>query len=463
MKLHTITKKWVQTLALLLVVVGGSVAPAVGVVIPGIQQSVAHADVIISDTYGTCPWDLDDAGTLTIHAGTLINGSASMTWSSNTYKNSVLKIVIEPNVIAAETGYLFWGLPNLTEVVGGQNLNVSNTTNMQYMFANDSKLKSVDVSNWDTSNVNDMLLMFSGCNDLQTLKVDNWNTAKVSNMAQMFQNCSKLKGINVANWQTGVIYGDSVNCTAMFFGCSSLTQLDLTSWKMSGNTSPDMFNGASKLWKITLGANFKLTTVPGLNTPEPGTEFDNVYKVTSDKWQEVGTGTVHNPAGAKLAVAEIPGNHNTTNTAQTYVWQGTPGNTVAEYNVEPSYTITIPTGITIDNATNKGTDDVILGAHPKLPYAQSLITIGVTSTDWQLKNPNDANGVSYLLGTSDGGSQLSSNGTFSFTADGENADDEVQSIYATLPAGSEAGFKYAETYSDTVNYTITTGMPPFDQ
>ncbi|MDR3242112.1 MAG: DUF285 domain-containing protein [Lactobacillaceae bacterium] len=463
MKLHTITKKWVQTLALLLVVVGGSVAPAAGVAIPGIQQSVAHAAIVASGNYG-CAWDLDDAGTLTIHAGTLTNGNATMPWNT-TYKDQVLKIVIEPNVFAGTgASYLFYNLPNLTEVVGGRNLDVSNSTNMQDMFANDFKLKSVDVSNWDTSNVNNMLLMFSGCNDLQTLKVDNWNTAKVSNMAQMFQNCTNLKNINVANWQTGVTSGNSVNCTAMFYGCSSLTQLDLTSWNMSGNTSPDMFSGASKLWKITLGPNFKLTTVPGLNTPVPGTEFDNVYKVTSDKWQEVGTGTVHNPAGAKLAVAEIPGNHNTTNTAQTYVWQGSPGTTVAEYNVEPSYTIIIPTGITIDNATNKGTDDVILGAHPKLPYAQSLITISVTSTtDWQLKNNHDTTGVDYLLGTSEGGSQLSSNGTFSFTADGENADDEVQSIYATLPAGSEAGFKYAETYSDTVNYTITTGMPPFDQ
>lgn len=41
----------------------------------------ASADTQYSGQCGSCFWDIDDEGTLTIHAGTLPNGTSERAWS----------------------------------------------------------------------------------------------------------------------------------------------------------------------------------------------------------------------------------------------------------------------------------------------------------------------------------------------------------------------------------------------
>ena len=77
------------------------------------------------------------------------------------------------------------------------NFNTSKVTNMSSMFSG-SQATTLDVSNFDTSNVTDMGYMFN-YSQATTLDVSNFDTSKVTNMSSMFRNASNLKTIYVSN------------------------------------------------------------------------------------------------------------------------------------------------------------------------------------------------------------------------------------------------------------------------
>ena len=45
-------------------------------------------------------------------------------------------------------------------------------------------------------NVGDMSMMFWGCSSLKELNLSNFNTSKVTNMESMFSNCNSLENLN---------------------------------------------------------------------------------------------------------------------------------------------------------------------------------------------------------------------------------------------------------------------------
>ena len=69
--------------------------------------------------------------------------------------------------------------------------NVSNVTDMSYMFFNCHLLKSVgDLSGWDVSNVTDMPFMFYESEKLESVgDISKWDVSNVKDMQYMFYNC----------------------------------------------------------------------------------------------------------------------------------------------------------------------------------------------------------------------------------------------------------------------------------
>ena len=127
------------------------------------------------------------------------------------------------------------------------NLDVSNVTNMNYMFHLCSSLKSLDLSGWNTSNVTDMESMFEGCSSLTSLDLSGWNISSVAKMMRMFEDCSSLKTLNISGWNTSNVK----SMTRMFYGCSSLTSLDVSGWDTSNVTHmSDIFYGCSLLTSL---------------------------------------------------------------------------------------------------------------------------------------------------------------------------------------------------------------------
>lgn len=102
----------------------------------------------------------------------------------------------------------------------------------------------------NTSEVDDMQFMFSSCTSLETLDLSSFNTEKVTNMVTMFENSKHLRSLKLPK---GFIGSSVTNLKAMFRGCESLTELDL-SGSNSENVKDmkEMFYGCKALSKLDL-------------------------------------------------------------------------------------------------------------------------------------------------------------------------------------------------------------------
>ena len=121
-----------------------------------------------------------------------------------------------------------------------------------------SALTSIDFGdNFNTANVSNMYRMFYGCSSLTSLDLSNFNTSNVTNMSFMFHDCSSLTSINLSNFNTSNV----TDMSLMFSGCSSLTSLNLSSFNTSNVTDMEaMFDGCSSLTNLNL-SNFNTSNV----------------------------------------------------------------------------------------------------------------------------------------------------------------------------------------------------------
>ena len=131
---------------------------------------------------------------------------------SNVIIPSKVKIVIFDNSFKAAHPIScfcwFAGFEKLIKIVGLENLNTSNVTNMNGMFYGCSNLTSLDVCGFNTSKVTDMSNMFCGCFNLTSLDIRGFNTSKLANVEYMFVNCGNLKEVYVGNgWNIKSIKG----------------------------------------------------------------------------------------------------------------------------------------------------------------------------------------------------------------------------------------------------------------
>ena len=125
---------------------------------------------------------------------------------------------------------------------------------------------------FDTSAVTDMRSMFYGCSKLTTLDLSSFNTSAVTNMNEMFKYCSKLTTLDLSSFNTSSV----TFMGGMFSQCYVLTTLDLSSFNTSAVTNMDlMFYDCGNL-----------TTIIGTHTLE-----------------EVHAGTVKALRGLKISIS----------------------------------------------------------------------------------------------------------------------------------------------------------------
>ena len=224
-----------------------------------INKSYAATD----GTYGTCRWEIDDNGKLTLspQAGdtscTLgtVSSANRIPWYSN--KDDVLSVEVSQGVEAnVNSRYLFSGLTNATSI-DASNLDTSNVTSMYDMFNGCWALTSLNVSNFDTRNVETMGGMFQNCVALTSLDLSNFTTGNVVEMRSMFYNCRALTSLNVTSFDTS-----NVNTMmSMFQGCEALTSLDVTRFNTSNVTNMNqMFAGCKSLTSLDV-TNFVTSKV----------------------------------------------------------------------------------------------------------------------------------------------------------------------------------------------------------
>lgn len=122
----------------------------------------------------------------------------------------------------------FRGLRNLKTITGLSNIDVSNVTDMSYMFEGCGQLISVDALGWNTSKVTNFSRMFYDCRSLEDVEhISDWDTGKAESFSYMFGNCESLQNLNISTWDVRNVR----NAMGMFSNCSELRSLgNLNNW-----------------------------------------------------------------------------------------------------------------------------------------------------------------------------------------------------------------------------------------
>lgn len=306
----------------------------------------------------------------------------------------IKSIHIDPTIQLTSTANWFEYCNNLT-TTNASEWDVSQVTDMHYMFLACTKLVSLDTSHWDTSAVTDMRVMFDGCYLLTNLDTSHWHTSSVTNMNYVFSDCYAFPSLDVCEWDTSAVTDISgmfmtchsltdldvskwdtsavANINGVFGLCQSLTSLDLSGWNTSAASQmQDMFYGCTSLKQIAFGPNWQFNGGAGANFPRANQDNDPAYL---QKRRAVGTGTTTDPADTQYSETELMTYYATPrHTTETFVWaprsthyyvdfaDGKPaGVTDAVHNlpttikVETTQDTTVPTQVsTLDGYTFEG-------------------------------------------------------------------------------------------------------------
>ena len=143
---------------------------------------------------------------------------------------------------------------------------------------NNYSLQSIDVTGWNLTNCEDISSMFSGNEYLEEITgLDIWDTSNITDMSFMFYYCSLLTELDVSSFDTSNV----TDMSSMFYNCSSLTELDLSNFRSDNlSKAESMFGECYSIEKLNL-KNFNLaSTYNGSSI----IDTNDVYELIIDNW-----------------------------------------------------------------------------------------------------------------------------------------------------------------------------------
>ena len=170
-----------------------------------------------------------------------LNGDGSvLAWVVGTH----LIVAADGNIAITDASSLFYNFSDLEEVYFYGNVDTSEVTSMNAMFANCVKLKTVNLHGINTENVTDMSYMFDSCTSLSEFDGIAFNTENVTDMSNMFSECSGLIKLDLSGFDTSKV----TNMSSMFKNCGALSNLNIKNFKRLIDTDvTDMFSGCSSI------------------------------------------------------------------------------------------------------------------------------------------------------------------------------------------------------------------------
>ncbi len=151
----------------------------------------------------------------------------------------------------------FFGCGNL-KINATDNPDLTNVTNMAFMFRGASSLSDDDIGGWITTNVTNMSSMFSFANSFNA-DISGWDVSNITSMEGMFSPASAFNQ-NISGWDVSKV----TNMRAMFSGAGSFNQ-DISSWDVGNVTRMnEMFFGADKFNQDISGWNVNQVTTTDL-------------------------------------------------------------------------------------------------------------------------------------------------------------------------------------------------------
>jgi len=160
------------------------------------------------------------------------------------------------------TSAWFYALEELKTILGLENLNTSEVTDMSFMFTGCKKMDKLILNHFNTSKVKNMMAMFANCHALTDVQISSFNTEQATDISAMFAGCKALTSLDLSNFNTPKVQA----MQQMFTGCSALTSLTLSSFFTTSNVRymKGMFEGCSALKKLDL-SNFNTEKVEDMS------------------------------------------------------------------------------------------------------------------------------------------------------------------------------------------------------
>ena len=182
---------------------------------------------------------------------TTFSSSASVPWYNNRGNITSVSFKKGNTIKPTSTAYLFSGLNKVTSV-DLTNLNTSSCNSMKSMFSTCSSLTEIiGLEDLDTSNVTDVSMMFEYCRYLTSLDLSLFDMSEVTTTDYMFMGCNNLS--------SSITIGTSsiTSYSGMFSGCSTESGTEFIVYYIDSNTkttAQNMVNTKSSNSNVILKA-----------------------------------------------------------------------------------------------------------------------------------------------------------------------------------------------------------------
>ena len=140
------------------------------------------------------------------------------------------------------------------------NWKVNNVTDMSRMFEGNKIIDLSPLANWKVDNVTDMYDMFAGNKIIDLSPLANWKVDNITDMSYMFQSNQISDLISLANWKTDNV----TNMSNMFFGNQISDLSPLANWKTDNVTNMGCMFYNNKISDLNGLANWKINNVTSM-------------------------------------------------------------------------------------------------------------------------------------------------------------------------------------------------------
>ena len=235
-----------------------------------LNKTLLLADGLLAINVPFDQWDIISAqhgGTTKVYDYPKRNGKIHP-WVDDGNNKKITKVTaIQPTTLESAY-YLFQGCSNCTEI-DMTNIDISQCKNLDSMFSQCSKLTNIiGLEDMDVSNVTGFSSIFAN-SGLEGDIVLPWtiNTSERVNMTSMFWN-TKVTSLDLRTWDTSHVW----NFPSIFSGCSELETIYVSDkWTLSAaeyasnmfNNCPKLIGGDGTAWRGNSSMDYKYAIIDG--------------------------------------------------------------------------------------------------------------------------------------------------------------------------------------------------------
>ena len=165
-------------------------------------------------------------------------------WGTINEDSNIKSIIFDDGVKFAKKCNGVFSNCNALENLDLSGVDLSDVTDMTWMFYGCFKLKDINFGNFTASKVTDMSYMFAYCDNLKVLDLSKFNPKKLTGMERMFSDCDRLQTLKLGNIKTDYV----TTAACMFSNCHSLTDLDLSKWNFAKLQNDGMTGSAMNMF-----------------------------------------------------------------------------------------------------------------------------------------------------------------------------------------------------------------------